>query len=123
MPHSLGDGIAPHNIRILVAGSGEPQGVPEDVCLASAALGRAIARSGCGLVTGGWHGVDYMTAEAFIRTAEEDGTWRKDRLVQVTREDSPLLLNRGLWDQTKVGPGEWSEPEKYANAVVLLGGL
>jgi hypothetical protein len=86
-------------------------------------VGEAIARFGCGLVTGGWPGVDYIAADAFARVEINKGNRLEDRLVQVIREDRVVEFNEGRIVRTKVGPLEWLEPQSYCDAIVVIGGL
>jgi len=111
-----------HDTWVLVAGTGRYK-LPEEVRLAAAAVGEATARSGCGLVTGGWPGVDYLAAESFGRVVAEKGHCLEDRLVQVVREDRRADFGGGRIVQTKVGALEWLEPQSYADAVVFIGGI
>jgi predicted Rossmann-fold nucleotide-binding protein len=67
-----------HHTWVLVAGTGHHSGVPADVCLAAKAVGAAIARFDCGLVTGGWAGVDYLVAEAFATVEGKKGNRLED---------------------------------------------
>jgi len=52
---------------VLVAGTGSETGVPRKDVLAAQAIGRALARNRLGLVTGAWHGVDYIVTEAYLQ--------------------------------------------------------
>lgn len=112
-----------HHTWILVAGTGKHRGVPQEACLAAEAVGRAIAELDCGLVTGGWPGVDYIAAEAFSEVETAKGNRLEHRLVQVVREDRPIHFHQGRIVRTSVGPLEWLEPQSYCDAVVLIGGL
>jgi len=107
---------------VLVAGTGQYH-LPENVRLAAAAVGESIARHGCGLVTGGWQGVDYIVAEAFAKVEAAKGHRLEDRLLQVVREDRCADFNGGRVVLTKAGPLEWLEPQSYCDAVVLIGGI
>ena len=116
--------MATHNMWILTAGTGLIDGVLEPVRVTAAAVGHAIARAGCGLVTGGWDGVDYITGEAFVLAERSKGGRIEDRFVQVVTEDRDgLPLQAGRVVRTKRGPLEWLEPQSYAHAVVLIGGI
>ena len=53
---------------LLVAGTGKEWGLAETTVWTSRAVGAASAERGYGLVVGGWHGVDYLAAEAFAQT-------------------------------------------------------
>jgi len=112
-----------HHTWILVAGTGLRVGVARGAQLAATAVGRAIANHGCGLVTGGWPGVDYIAAEAFAAVERVKGARLQDRLVQVVREDRNVEFDGGRIVRTKVGALEWLEPQSYCDAVVLIGGV
>lgn len=112
-----------HHSWVLVAGTGLRTGLPSDVCLAAAAVGEAIARFDCGLVTGGWPGVDFIAAEAFASVERAKGSRLEDRLVQVVREDRPVDFDGGRVVRTSVGPLEWLEPQSYCDAIILIGGI
>lgn len=45
---------------ILLAGTGNKVGTPEVDILAAKAIGKELATHRYGLITGGWHGVDYV---------------------------------------------------------------
>lgn len=112
-----------HHTWVLVAGTGKHRGVLQEACFAAEAVGRAIAQHDCGLVTGGWPGVDYIAAEAFSQVEASRGNRLEHRLVQVVREDRPIHFQQGRIVRTSVGPLEWLEPQSYCDAVVLIGGL
>lgn len=112
-----------HDAWVLVAGTGFRSGVPQDVCFAAAAVGEAIARFDCGLVTGGWPGVDFIAAKAFAETEVKKGSRIEDRLVQVVRNDRSVEFKHGRIVRTTPGPLEWLEPQSYCDAVVLIGGV
>ena len=57
---------------VLVAGLGDVD-LPREVWIATEALGRALARRGFGLVTGGWKGVDHVAARSFHDEAQKGG--------------------------------------------------
>ena len=108
---------------VLVAGTGLRSGVPHDVCLAAEAVGAALARFGCGLVTGGWPGVDYIVSEAFASVERQKGIRLEHRLVQVVRSDRTIEFPGGRVVNASPGPLEWLEPQSYCDAIVLIGGI
>ena len=112
-----------HHTWILVAGTGMDKGLPRDVCLAAEAVGKSIAQHDCGLVTGGWPGVDYIAAKAFAEVEDAKGNRLEHRLVQVVREDHKVIFRRGRIVRTGIGPLEWLEPQSYCDALVMIGGL
>lgn len=108
---------------VVVAGTGLQFGTPRKVVRAARAVGSWLARHRFGLVAGGWHGVDYITTESFLHGVIEQGLPPKDHLIQVLTKDQELLIPGGRIVRTAVGAREWAEPQRYADAVVLIGGL
>jgi hypothetical protein len=86
-------------------------------------VGSWLARHRFGLVAGGWHGVDYIATESFLHGVIEQGLPPKDHLIQVLTKDQELLIPGGRIVRTAEGAREWAEPQRYADAVVLIGGL
>jgi TIR domain len=107
---------------ILVAGTGLEFGTPEEDILAAKAVGEELARHRYGLITGVWHGVDYIVTQSFLDQLRRLSLDPKDYLIQVVPEDRPLYHNEGHIVRTPYGGREWLEPQKYADAVVLIGG-
>jgi predicted Rossmann-fold nucleotide-binding protein len=109
---------------VLVAGTGLRTGVPLETCWCAEAIGAALADNGFGLVTGGWPGVDFLTAKAFATRTMMSNQSLSQHLIQVfprsmQRPDypggQPIVVNEGF--------EEFSESIRYANAVVLVGGI
>jgi hypothetical protein len=86
-------------------------------------LGETLARSGYGLVTGGWPGVDELTARSFARELEREGTPLEDRLTQVVVDDKLPAFPAGNLVLVRRGEEEWTESVKRSDAVVLIGGV
>lgn len=107
---------------VLVAGTGLETGTPHADILAARAVGEQLAKHQYGLVTGGWHGVDHVVAESFLGQLAADGRDPKDYLIQVIPEDWQPRHRGGHVVRTPHGAREWLEPQKYADAVVLIGG-
>jgi hypothetical protein len=77
----------------------------------------------CGLVTGGWEGVDEWVARSFAETADKLQVPLEDALVQViVRTDEPAFA-AGQLVFVSGGREEWDEPIQRAGVVLLLGGL
>lgn len=114
---------APHG-WVLVAGTGTTKRkLEEKVEQTCIALGAALARSGYGIVTGGWPGVDEVTARAFARELERDGIPLEDRLIQVVVEEELPGFPAGNLVLVHRGEEEWTASVKRAGAVVLIGGI
>lgn len=114
---------SPLKTWILVAGTGGQTGLPQETSWSAEAVGRSIARAGFGLVTGGWPGVDYLTASAFASSPEIRDKTLSDHLIQVVARSKGYPDFRG-GQAVIVNDGfeEFSESLRYANAVVLIGG-
>ena len=126
-PPDFGSAVGASALKawILVAGSGSRRPwwkLDEKLELVSNTLGASLARSGYGIVTGGWPGVDAATARSFANELRQIKVPLEDRLTQVIREDwRPKFLAGNL---VLVPPGEkeWTESVKLAEAVILVGG-
>jgi len=115
--------MAAHLTRwVLVAGTGK-QDLPAEVNWTARAVGSRIARAGYGLVVGGWHGVDYVTAEAFSQELVQARKPLSSYLIQVVPTGSQPQFKGGHVVYVAPGLKEFLESVKYADAVILLGGL
>jgi TIR domain len=114
---------APH-AWVLIAGTGTTrQKLDEKLEQTCIALGVSLARSGYGIVTGGWAGVDEVTARSFARELEHSGIPLEDRLIQVVVEEKLPAFPAGSLVLVPRGEEEWIESVKRADAVVLVGGI
>ena len=107
---------------VMVAGTGLVIGTPIEDINAAKAMGAELARNRYGLITGGWPGVDYIATESFINQIINSGLNPDDHLIQVISEGRAACHNVGKIIRTSYGPNEWLEPQKYADAVVIIGG-
>jgi predicted Rossmann-fold nucleotide-binding protein len=107
---------------VLVAGTGQFE-LPPAVNWTARAAGRALARAGYGLVVGGWQGVDYVAAESFQAELLSAGKAVSSYLTQVVPNGSAPDFEGGYVVSVKPGPQEWVQGVKYADAVVLIGGV
>lgn len=108
---------------VLVAGTGAPRGFSPELEALSRKLGEGLISARCGLVTGGWPGVDEWVARSFADTAHKLQAPLEDALVQViVRTDEPAFSAGQLVFVNK-GKDEWNEPIQRAGVVLLLGGL
>jgi len=111
---------------ILVAGTGLKDGTPETDVLVAKAVGEELAKYGYGLVVGGWHGVDYLVTESFLNQLSSRSLDPRDYLIQAHPPDPhdphDPIHNKGHIIKTPYGGREWLEPQKYADAVILIGG-
>ena len=107
---------------ILVAGTGTKK-LPPGQRFAAQAVGRALARHGFGLVTGGWEGVDKEVTQAFAQALQALGAPLSRSLKQIVpRPDQPAFFGGDVIYVDK-GPQEWVETVRRAHAVILMGGL
>jgi hypothetical protein len=86
------------------------------------AVGEQLAKSRYGLVVGGWPGVDYVVTESFLNQLSSCSLDPTDYLIQVLSLGRPLLHDKGPIIRTPYGGREWLEPQKYADAVIMIGG-
>jgi len=107
---------------VLVAGTGLSTGVPSEDIWAARAVGEELARNRYGLVTGGWQGVDYMVTKAYVETLRVLSLDPKEYLIQVVQPGRNAFHEVGHVVRTPHGPQEWLEPQKFADALVLIGG-
>jgi hypothetical protein len=106
---------------VLVVGTGSYD-LPKPVELAAQAIGEAIARAGCILVTGGWPGVDHVAARAFSAALGNDTSRLPGDLIQVVEGDQRLDFP-GESTIVRVDHNDRSsEALKYADVIVLIGG-
>ena len=106
---------------VLVAGTGLEHGTPQEDIIAAQMIGEKLAKYGYGLVTGGWHGVDYKATESFLKNLKQSDN-PKDFLIQVVPENTHPGHNKGNIVKIPAGGREWLEPQKYAEAIILIGG-
>lgn len=116
-------GTNPPRDWILVAGTGIVERLDDKVKSTSVALGKALASAGYGLVTGGWPGVDDMTARNFAMKLEELGLPLEDHLLQVIRNNKVPAFSAGRLIQVNPGKAEWVESVNKASAIILIGGV
>jgi len=127
---------------IVVAGTGQYE-LPEAVLAASRAIGVALARRNYGLLTGGWQGVDYVVAAAFLealhkqRAEESAGSYAEESAESYAEESAGSYVK---WIRHIMPPGRtpdyphgelitvesddayFAKAAELATAVVLIGG-
>jgi hypothetical protein len=132
MPNSVGTSLTPASNStkaplsrrwILVAGTGTRDRIPEADALAARAIGEELALHSYGLITGGWTGVDSIATESFLKQLHSRGGDPKECLIQVVPANRRSEHNEGRISTTPRGAREWLEPQKYADAVILIGGV
>jgi predicted Rossmann-fold nucleotide-binding protein len=107
---------------VLVAGTGK-YNLSEEELFISKEIGSAIAKENFGLVVGGWAGVDYMVAESFAKEMKSQDKPRSENLIQVVPNKKEPEFKGGYIIEVETGLKEWTEAVKYADAVILIGGL
>lgn len=108
---------------VLVAGTGAARGFSQKLEDQCHHLGESLAHHRCGLVTGGWPGVDEWVARAFSRVVTRSSLPLEDALLQVVVQDEQLPFTAGQVVFVHRGDEEWNEPIRRADIVLLLGGL
>jgi len=106
-----------------VAGTGAPRAFSRELEALSKYLGGALAEKRCGLVTGGWPGVDEWVARSFAEKANKMQIPLEDVLVQVVVRDEEPAFPAGQLFFVDRGDEEWNEPVRRAGVVLLLGGI
>ncbi|MBK7614352.1 MAG: CHAT domain-containing protein [Burkholderiales bacterium] len=116
-------GSAPIRGWVLVAGTGSSR-LSNKLLRTAEALGAALARSGYGLVTGGWPGVDEAVARRFaeeLRLAHPDLDVDTRLTHIVGRGKRPDYAGSVVEIDNK--DAEYDESIRRANYVVLIGGV
>lgn len=108
---------------VLVAGTGATRGFSPELESLSRSLGERLMAKRCGLVTGGWAGVDEWVARSFAESANKCQVALEDALVQVIVKNDEPAFTAGQLVFVKKGNEEWEEPIRRAGVVLLLGGL
>lgn len=111
------------NAWALVAGTGVKRGFTSEIEALSRKLGELLMKAQCGLVTGGWPGVDEWVARSFAETAHKLGAPLEDALVQVIRRNTEPAFAAGQLIFVNNGDEEWDVPIQRADVVILLGGV
>jgi TIR domain len=111
------------NLWVLVAGTGVPRAYSPELEELSRSLGEALMAKRCGLVTGGWPGVDEWVARGFSEAAKNLNVALEDVLVQVLVKEKEPAFTAGQLIFVNRGNEEWSEPVRRASVVLLLGGV
>ena len=107
---------------ILVAGTGTRH-LPQEVNWCSREVGKSVALQGYGLVAGGWSGVDYVVAESFSKELIPSRKSLSSYLIQVVPNNQQPQFKGGEIVYVEPGVKEWVESARYADAVILIGGL
>lgn len=126
VPDSKAASHAPHDAPqtwVLVAGTGARRGSSSELEALSRSLGERLMSARCGLVTGGWPGVDEWVARSFADAAYRQQVPLEDALMQVIVRSTEPAFAAGQLVFVSKGNEEWDEPIRRANSVMLLGGL
>ncbi len=108
---------------ILIAGTGLIEGTPNSHILAATAIGKELARNQYGLITGAWPGVDFFATKAFIDELKRQELDPNEYLIQVASPHRDIDHPFGKIVYVSPGPSEWFDPQKYADALIIIGGL
>lgn len=112
----------PHS-WVLVAGTGVSRRLSAEIEMLSRRLGERLMKARCGLVTGGWAGVDEWVARSFADAAHEAGAPLEDALVQAISKRAEPAFAAGQLIFVNNGDEEWDIPIQRADVVILLGGV
>ncbi|WP_437878443.1 hypothetical protein [Sorangium sp. So ce513] len=116
----------PRGLRVLVAGTGSLPNRPLHgvTAWAAEALGEALADAGHRLLTGGYPGVDEITARAFAAQVERLGRPVEERLEQVVRRGARPVFQGGRTIEVAASTREgWvDEVLRRCDALVIIGG-
>ncbi len=107
----------------LVAGTGVRRGFSPELETAARSLGTKLQGACYGLVTGGWPGVDEWVARAFADAAIAHHAPLEDALIQILPRRTQPAFPAGQLIFVSSTDGEWSEPVRRADVVIVLGGL
>lgn len=102
--------------RVLVVGTGTYE-LSMRVQNAARTVGTSVAVAGGTLITGGWSGVDYLAAEAFVQRTPQDA----NRLLNVMEDQNAPQFARGRTIRVARNDGI-AESVRRADLVVLIGG-
>jgi TIR domain len=106
---------------VLVAGSGT-ESLPENLVEVSRRLGRGLADSGFGLVSGGWQGVDSIVARSFAEAVKETEGNLGERLIQFMEHGRTPDFPGGRFMAANSDREAWVHSIERAEAVILVGG-
>ena len=106
---------------VLVAGSGT-KSLPEKIVEVSRRLGRGLADSGFGLVSGGWRGVDHIVARSFSEAVKETEGNLGERLIQFMERGRTPDFPAGRFVTANSDREAWEQSIAKAEAVILVGG-
>jgi SLOG cluster4 family len=107
---------------VLVAGSGT-ESLPEKIVEVSRRLGRGLADSGFGLVSGGWRGVDHIVARSFAEAVKETEGNLGKRLIQFMERGRTPDFPAGRFVTANSDREAWDKSIARAEAVILVGGV
>ena len=108
---------------VLVAGSGTRSPLPEKIVEVSRRLGRGLADSGFGLVSGGWRGVDHVVARSFAEAVKETEGNLGKRLIQFMERGRTPDFPGGRFVTANSDREAWEQSIARAEAVILVGGV
>lgn len=109
--------------KILVAGLGIVEYLNDDIILISQKLGKELAKSNFGLVTGGWPGVDEIVAREFSEELLKSNLPLENYLTQIiVKTDFPTYTGGNII-LVEQGDPEWSEPVNASDALVVINGM
>jgi predicted Rossmann-fold nucleotide-binding protein len=106
----------PFGSAVLVVGSDEYK-LPDIVHWTAYGLGRAMARAGCRLVTGGWIGVDHLVARGFTAELEYLG-YSPDKGAEAARLINVLEGDTASSHRPDFDPGAVQRTRRWVSATI-----
>lgn len=106
-----------------MAGLGIVNQLNNDIVTISQELGRKLAKSNFGLVTGGWPGVDEIVARAYSDEILKSHLPLEDYLTQIIVKTRFPTYTGGNLVLVERGDSEWIEPILASDALVLINGI
>jgi hypothetical protein len=107
---------------VLIVGTGKAS-LSQPEWLMSNALARELAKSGYGIITGGWPGVDAVAAEAYAGQLAEEEVIDEGYLVQVVLEEQVPAYPGGLIERVANETQAYDETLEKAYALIMIGGI
>jgi predicted Rossmann-fold nucleotide-binding protein len=105
----------------LIVGTGKDR-LSQPEWMMSNALARELAKSGYGVITGGWPGVDSVAAEAYAGQLAEDKVIDEGYLQQVVLETQEPVYPGGLIKRVANETVWYDTLFKQAYALIMIGG-
>lgn len=107
---------------ILIVGSSKSR-LSQPEWMVTNALAIALAKSGYGIITGGWRGVDAVISEAYAAQLAKDEILDEGYLIQVVLEKQEPEYPGGLIERVADEAQSYERIFARAYAVIMIGGM